>query len=78
MITMVSVHVEAVNELYQKSLNNITRQWISDIFDFLKHCPHDKISEPIKNMMKDKRFSYRLKQKMKTILYENSNYLEGV
>jgi hypothetical protein len=28
-----------VNELYQTSSNNTTRQWISDIFDFLKHCP---------------------------------------
>jgi hypothetical protein len=65
-----------VNELYQTPSNNTTRQWISDIFNFLRYCPHDEISLPFKNMLKDKRFSYRLKQKMKAILYEDSDYLD--
>jgi hypothetical protein len=30
--------------------------------------PHEEISVHFENMLKDKRFSYRLKRKMKTIL----------
>ena len=59
-----------IDELYQTSSNNTTRQWITDIFRFLKNSPQELVREPLQKMSKDKRFSYRLKQKMKDILYE--------
>jgi hypothetical protein len=57
-----------IDELYRISSNNTTRQWISDIFRFLEYSPIELVREPLEQMMKDKRFSYRLKQKMKNIL----------
>jgi len=60
-----------IDELYKIPSNNTTRQWISDIFRFLEHSPNEKIREPLEKMLKDKRFSYRLKKKMKNILYPN-------
>lgn len=60
-----------IDELYKTPSNNTTRQWISAIFKFLKYCPKDKVREPLEKMLKDKRFSYRLKKKMKSILYGN-------
>lgn len=57
-----------VNELYQTDSNNTTRQWITAIFKFLESCPREGVHEPLKNMLKDKKFSYRLKQKIKHIL----------
>jgi len=61
-----------IDELYKTPSNNTTRQWISAIFKFLEYSPKDKIREPLEKMLKDKRFSYRLKKKIKNILYGNS------
>jgi hypothetical protein len=58
-----------IDELYKTPSNNTTRQWISAIFKFLEHSPKDKIRDPLEKMLKDKRFSYRLKNKIKNILY---------
>jgi len=60
-----------IDELYKTPSNNTTRQWISDIFRFLEHSPKDKVRESLEVMLKDKRFSYRLKKKIKNILYNN-------
>jgi len=57
-----------INELYQTVANNTTRQWISAIFKFLESCSKEDIHAHLTSMLKDKRFSYRLKQKMKKIL----------
>ncbi len=57
-----------IDELYQTTSNNTTRQWISAIFRFLELCPREEIREPLEKMLRDKRFSYRLKKKMKNIL----------
>ena len=57
-----------IDKLYQTVSNNTTRQWITEIFQVLKYCPQEEVRAPIENMLKDKRFSYRLKQKMKDIL----------
>jgi hypothetical protein len=59
---------ELIEELYETPSNNTTRQWISKIFHFLEQCPRKEIREPLEKMLKDKRFSYRLKQKMKNLL----------
>ncbi len=59
---------ELIDELYHTVSNNTTRQWISEIFRFLELCPYEEIYEPLERMLSDKRFSYRLKAKMKRIL----------
>ncbi len=59
-----------VDELYQTPSNNTTRQWISAIFKYLRLLPLEQVQKPIEEMLKDKRFSYRLKNKMKEILYQ--------
>ncbi|MCF6153113.1 MAG: hypothetical protein E3K38_12655 [Candidatus Kuenenia stuttgartiensis] len=61
-----------INELYNTPSNNTTRQWITALFKFLDHSPKDEIREPLEKMLTDKRFSHRLKKKMKDILYGDS------
>jgi len=58
-----------LGELYKTPSNNTTRQWISAIFDFIRKSSIEDIREPLEKMLKDKRFSYRLKKKIKDILY---------
>ncbi len=60
-----------IDELYKTPSNNTTRQWLTDIFRFFEYCPIGMIREPLEKMVKDKRFSYRLKKKMKSILGMN-------
>lgn len=57
-----------IDELYKTPSNNTTRQWLTDIFRFLEYCPIGMIREPLEKMVKDKRFSYRFKKKMRGIL----------
>lgn len=57
-----------IDELYRTSSNNTTRQWISDILRFLEYSPIELVRDPLEQMIKEKRFSYKLKQKMKSIL----------
>ncbi|MCK5133858.1 MAG: hypothetical protein KAR40_17115 [Candidatus Sabulitectum sp.] len=57
-----------IDELYQTVSNNTTRQWISEIFRFLAHCPYEEVYELLGNMLSEKRFSYRLKARIKKIL----------
>jgi hypothetical protein len=59
---------DLVAELYRTRSNNTTRQWITDIFHFLSTLPLEKVREPLEKMLKDKRFSYRLKSKIRDIL----------
>lgn len=72
--TRLQIIPHIIDELYKTPSNNTTRQWISAIFKFLEYSPKDKIRGPLEKMLKDKRFSYRLKKKMKKILY--GNFLE--
>ncbi len=57
-----------IDKLYQTPSNNTTRQWINEIFQFFESCPLVDVRDPLENMLKSKKFSYRLKQKMKLIL----------
>jgi len=57
-----------VDALYRTPSNNTTRQWISDILDFMEYLPFEQVSEPLEKMLEDKRFSYKLKQKMEYVL----------
>ncbi len=62
-----------IEELYNTPSNNTTRQWISAIFGFIGSFPSERIKEPLEKMLKDNRFSYRLKKKIKGILSHQSN-----
>jgi hypothetical protein len=57
-----------VDALYRTPSNNTTRQWISDILKFMEDLPFEDVCEPLERMLEDKRFSYRLKQKMEDVL----------
>jgi len=57
-----------IDELYRTPSNNTTRQWISDILQFMEDLPFERICEPLEEMLRGNRFSYKLKQKMKMIL----------
>lgn len=57
-----------IDELYRTPSNNTTRQWISDIFRFLEYSPMELTRDPLGKMLKESKFSYRLKKKMKTIM----------
>lgn len=57
-----------IDELYRTPSNNTTRQWISDILKFMEHMPFEQVCEPLEQMIRDKRFSHKLKQKMKSVL----------
>ena len=57
-----------INELYHIQSNNTTRQWISEILRYLKRCPIDKVRGPLEKLLKEKKFSYRLKNKIKNII----------
>jgi hypothetical protein len=59
-----------IDELYQTPSNNTTRQWISAIFKYMRSLPLEQVQKPLEKMLKDKRFSHRLKNKMKEILYQ--------
>jgi len=57
-----------IRDLYNTSSNNTTRQWITEIFRFFQRCSIEDIREPLEKMLKEKRFSYRIKNKIKEIL----------
>ncbi len=59
---------QLIDELYRIPSNNTTRQWISDIFQFLGDSPPEKIQKPLEKMLKDKKFSHRLKKYIKNII----------
>jgi hypothetical protein len=64
-----------LDELYNTPSNNTTRQWISAIFRFLEYSPLEEVREPLEKMLSDNRFSYRLKQKIKDILYRGKTII---
>jgi len=59
-----------IRDLYNTSSNNTTRQWITEIFRFFQTCSIEDMREPLEKMLKEKRFSYRIKNKIKEILEE--------
>lgn len=57
-----------VDEMYKTPSNNTTRSLILEIFKIMKSIPIALIKDELEKMLKDKRFSYRLKEKMKGML----------
>jgi hypothetical protein len=66
-----------INELYKTTSNNTTRSLILEIFRIMKSIPIEMKKEELEKMLSDKRFSYRLKEKMKNMLgfYEDKGIL---
>jgi hypothetical protein len=57
-----------VDAMYRTPSNTTTRQWLSDILKFMDYLPFELVCDPIEEMLEEKRFSYRLKRKMKMIM----------
>jgi len=59
-----------LDELYNTPSNLTTRQWISAILELLRRCPAKDVCGPLEKMLKEKRFSYKLKKKVEYLLYD--------
>ncbi len=59
-----------IHELYRTPSNRTTRQWISDIFRFLEGYSFEELREPLEKMLIDRKFSHKLKAKIKYIMAE--------
>ncbi len=57
-----------IQELYKTPSNNTTRSLITKIFKIMNTLPADLMEDQLLKMLKEKRFSYRLKDKMKELL----------
>jgi len=57
-----------INELYHIQSNNTTRQWISKILQYLEFCPINMIRDPLEKLLKERRFSHKLKAKIKNTI----------
>lgn len=65
-----------VQELYKTPSNNTTRSLITKIFRIMNSLPADLMEDQLLKMLKEKRFSYRLKDKMKELLgFKQKDYL---
>jgi len=56
-------------ELNDIKSNNVTRGYINEILKCLSRYPIDIISEGFEELLKDKKWSYRMKNKFKEIIY---------
>ena len=68
-----------VNELYKTPSNNTTRSLITKVFKIMNSLPVDLMEDQLLKMLKEKRFSYRLKNKMKELLgIKQKDYFFGL
>jgi hypothetical protein len=58
-----------VNEMYKTPSKNTTRSLILEIFRIMNSIPVELKRNELERMLQDKQFSYRLKTKMKDMLY---------
>lgn len=59
-----------IDELYRMPSNNTTRQWISRILQFLEYSPREEIRGPLVKMLSERRFSYKFKRRIESILFK--------
>ena len=64
-----------INELYKTKSNNTTRSLIIKIFKVMESIHIEIMSNQLNNMLKEKRFSYKLKNKMKESLNIDEEHL---
>lgn len=53
-----------IEELGHTTSNNTTRQWILDILRFLERCPLEVIEDPLKGMLAQRQFSFKLRRRI--------------
>ncbi len=58
-----------INELYHIESNNTTRQWISKILKYLEYCPIDIVRDPLEELLTDRKFSHKLKNKIRNTIF---------
>ena len=58
-----------IDELYHIQSNNTTRQWISKILKYLEHCPIDEVREPLEKLLEEKKFSHKLKDRIRRTIF---------
>ena len=64
-----------IRDLYETKSTNQTRQWFSEIFRFLgAHRNEENVTNSLEKMLVKKQFSYRIKQKIRSILQEEDYY----
>jgi len=65
-----------IDELYHLQSNNTTRQWISMILEYLQRCPLNKVGDPLEKLLREKKFSYRLRNRITNIItgYERNEF----
>jgi hypothetical protein len=62
-------------DLFEMKVNNHTRQWMTEIFKFLSiYREDDQVIELLTNMLDDKRFSYKIKDKIRKLLYKEDHF----
>ena len=67
-----------IDELYHIQSNNATRQWISKILKYLGECPINMIRDPLEKLLKEKKFSHKLRARIKdTILISEERHIYG-
>ncbi len=54
-----------INDLSRIQSNNTTRKWISEILQYFEHCPIDMIRDPLEKLLKEKKFSHKMKNRIK-------------
>ncbi|MCI0514188.1 hypothetical protein L0128_13310 [candidate division KSB1 bacterium] len=59
-----------VHELAQIESNNTTRHWITQILDYLQHCPFELVHDPLDQLLKQRKFSIRLQRRIEDLLFE--------
>ncbi len=61
--------VVLINELQNTPSNNTTRQWISEVLKHLSLFPREHLKEPLEKMSSDTGFSYKLRKRIRELLY---------
>ncbi len=63
-----------VEELRRIESNNRTRQWITKILDFLRKSPFELINKPLVNLLKERKFSYKMKNRIEEVILYSMEY----
>jgi len=57
-----------MEELHNVSSNNTTRQWITKMLEYLANLPKAEVRQPLEDLLKKKRFSFRTRKKIEAII----------
>ncbi len=57
-----------IEELHKVASNNSTRQWITNILDYLAGVPGAEVRPPLEALLKERKFSFRTRKKIEAVL----------